>query len=147
MSRKTINFVQANENANEEVRKQLRVRNLSFGEWLRAMFNGEVTPLILRPLVGHDFNGYSLNHFAFRKEQFEQYVKGRCPGDELVRIQPRQRRRFITSEELREMIELPQRKWERQRRTFTRKGVEAYDAAQLGRVAKGIFKRSKGEAS
>jgi len=45
------------------------------------------------------------------------------------------------------MIELPQRKWERQRRTFTRKGVEAYDAAQLGRVAKGIFKRSKGEAS
>lgn len=131
----------------EEVRELLNVRNLSFGEWLQASLNGEVSPLKLLPLVGHEFNGYSLNHFAFRKEQFERYVKERCSGDEPVKIQPRQRLRFITSEELREMIELLQRKWERQQRTFTRKGVEVYSAAQLGRMAKAIFERSNGVTS
>jgi hypothetical protein len=127
----------------EAVRAHLKANHLSLGQWLRAALDEEVTPIKLLPLVGHEFNGYSLNHFAFRREQFEQYLKVRCPNAAPLSIQPRQRRRHITAKELRELVELLQGKWERQQLTFTRKGLEAYSAAQLGNAAKAIIERSK----
>ncbi|MGH8710159.1 MAG: hypothetical protein ACREVA_02390 [Burkholderiales bacterium] len=120
----------------EELRRQLKGRRLSFGQWQRAVLNGEVTPLKLIPL-GSGFSGFSLKHFAFRTEEFEAYVTHHCPADPVLLPVPEKREMTVS-----EMADLLLRRWNRQQQIFTRKGVEAYDVAQPGGVAKGIFERS-----
>ncbi len=122
----------------EDLRRQLKSRRLSFGQWRRAAPDGEVTPLKLVP-VGAGFSSFSLRHFAFRREEFEAYVNRRCPVVRIPPSAPAPAKREMTVSEMAGLLE---RRWNRQQQTFTRKGVEAYDVAQLGRVAKGIFERS-----
>jgi hypothetical protein len=122
----------------EDLRRQLKGRRLSFGQWQRAVLDGEVTPLKLVPLGGR-FSSFSLRHFAFRREEFEAYVNRRCPAARIPPSPPAPVKREMTVSEMASLLE---RRWSRQQQTFTRKGVEAYDVAQLGRVAKGIFERS-----
>jgi hypothetical protein len=122
----------------EELRRQLKGRRLSFGQWQRAVLDGEVTPLKLVPL-GSGFSSFSLRHFAFRREEFEAYMNRRCPAVQLPPAQTVPEKREMT---VSEMTNLLRRRWDRQQQIFTRRGMEAYDAARLGRVAKGIFERS-----
>jgi len=103
------------------------------------VLDGEVTPLKLVPL-GSGFSSFSLRHFAFRREEFEAYMNRRCPAARIPPSAPAPEKREMTASEMADLLE---RRWNRQQRTFTRRGVEAYDVAQLGRVAKGIFARSR----
>jgi len=130
----------------EEVREQLKVRKLSFGQWQRAVLDGEVIPLKLNPL-GRDFSGCSLREFAFRKEDFELYVNRRCPAIQIPPYLPLPMKREMT---VSEMTNVLRRKWNQQQQIYLRKGVEIhemkavefYDAALLGMVARRIFASS-----
>src|SRR5262249_4568135 len=52
----------------------LRIKNLSFGRWMRAVLDGELKPLRLPSLLVEGFIPHSLTDFAFRKDQFHQYI-------------------------------------------------------------------------
>jgi hypothetical protein len=74
-------------------------------------------------------------------------VNRRCPVAQIPRYLTLPEKREMT---VSEMTDLLMEKWDRQQRTFTRKGVESYesdalescDVALLGMLAEGIFERS-----
>jgi hypothetical protein len=63
----------------DDVRKQLQAKNLNLGLWLQAVIDGEVTPFKLRPTrFTHDIESVRLAHFAFHRDQIQQYLSRNC---------------------------------------------------------------------
>lgn len=124
----------------KEVREQLKVRNLSFGQWQRAVLDGEVIPLKLNPL-GRKFSGCSLREFVFRKEDFEAYVNRRCPAIQIPPYLPLPKKPKKKMMTVSEMTNLLGRNWDRQQQIFTRKGVETHDVSSIVCSSAGAFCR------
>jgi len=62
----------------DQVREQLQEKNLNFGQWLQAVIDGELVPFKLRPMLGYSFENVRLKHFAFRRDQIQQYIARLC---------------------------------------------------------------------
>ena len=56
-----------------EVREQLQGKNLNIGQWLRAVLDSEIIPFKLRPVLESSFESTQLTHFAFSRDQIQQY--------------------------------------------------------------------------
>ncbi len=63
------------------LRIQLSEEDISFGQWMKAVINGELTPLKLKPLKQISL---SLRNFAFSPEQFDQFVEKHFNGQSLA---------------------------------------------------------------
>src|SRR5262245_13966491 len=56
-----------------EVREQLQGKNLNLGQWLREVLDSEIIPFKLRPVLESSFESTQLTHFAFSRDQIQQY--------------------------------------------------------------------------
>jgi hypothetical protein len=56
-----------------DVREQLQEKNFNLGRWLRGVFDGELTPFKLHPMLEYSVGSIRLTQFAFRRDQIQQY--------------------------------------------------------------------------
>jgi hypothetical protein len=113
------------------------------------VIDGEVIPFKLRPMLGYGFENIRLTHFAFRRDQIQQYFARNCPEPDLpVSIeessgstdQPRPKRRRRLS--LSEMTVFLMRRWDNHQLQLRLDEIgRRHDAATLKRTAEEIFNR------
>jgi len=69
-----------------EVREQLQAKNLNLGQWLRAVLDSEIIPFKLRPVLESSFVSTQLTHFAFSRDQIQQYFARNGMGQSPITI-------------------------------------------------------------
>lgn len=132
-----------------EVKEQLQAKNLNLGRWLQAVIDGEVIPFKLRPMLESGFENIRLTHFAFRRDQIQQYVTRLCPepelpipteplSDSVEEIRPKKKRGSLLSK----MTISLMRRWDDHQLQLRLDEIgRRYDAANLKRTAEEIFNR------
>lgn len=136
----------------DDVRAELRAKNLNFGRWLQAVIDGEIIPFKLRPILDDSFENTRLKRFAFRRDQIQQYVTQLCPEPELPiptdspsdsveeveEIRPKKKRGALLSKITVSLM----RRWNDHQLQLRLDEIgRCYDAADLKQMAEEIFKR------
>jgi hypothetical protein len=60
-----------------DVREELQEKNFNLGRWLQGVFDGELTPFKLRPMLECSVGSIRLTQFAFHRGQIQQFFTHR----------------------------------------------------------------------